>query len=36
MVVASLEGAMLVSRPFHDHDRFRAASAAVIKSLTPR
>src|ERR1700677_4701299 len=32
-IVASLEGAMLVARPFHDIGRFEAASAAVISGL---
>jgi len=36
MIVASLEGAMLVARPFHDLARFRAASDATINHLTAR
>jgi TetR/AcrR family transcriptional repressor of nem operon len=32
-IVASLEGAMLVARPFHDIGRFQAASAAVISGV---
>ena len=32
-IVACLEGAMLVARPFHDITRFQAASAAMIAGL---
>ncbi len=32
-IVACLEGAMLVARPFHDISRFQAASAALIAGL---
>jgi TetR/AcrR family transcriptional repressor of nem operon len=36
-IVASLEGAMLVARPFRDAARFRAASTTIIAGLvTPR
>ncbi len=33
MLVASLEGAMLVARPFHDSARFQAASRTLIAGL---
>jgi TetR/AcrR family transcriptional repressor of nem operon len=33
-IVAALEGAMLVARPFHDPGRFRAASSGIIAGLT--
>jgi TetR/AcrR family transcriptional repressor of nem operon len=32
-IVACLEGAMLVARPFHDITRFQAAAAAMIAGL---
>jgi TetR/AcrR family transcriptional repressor of nem operon len=32
-IVAGLEGAMLVARPFHDVARFRAVSATIIAGL---
>ncbi len=34
MVVASLEGAMLVARPYGDVDRFQAAAANLLAGLT--
>jgi TetR/AcrR family transcriptional repressor of nem operon len=34
-VVANLEGAMLVARPFHDIDRFRTVASATITALQP-
>jgi TetR/AcrR family transcriptional regulator, transcriptional repressor for nem operon len=33
MIVSSLEGAMLVSRPYGDNGRFRSAAAQLIASL---
>jgi TetR/AcrR family transcriptional regulator, transcriptional repressor for nem operon len=35
MIVASLEGAMLVARPFGDIARFQAAAANLLAGLTP-
>jgi TetR/AcrR family transcriptional regulator, transcriptional repressor for nem operon len=35
MVVASLEGAMLISRPYGDIIRFQAAAANLLAGLTP-
>jgi TetR/AcrR family transcriptional repressor of nem operon len=32
-IIASLEGAMLIARPFHDITRFQAASTAIIAGL---
>jgi TetR/AcrR family transcriptional regulator, transcriptional repressor for nem operon len=32
-IVANLEGAMLVARPFHDIGRFQTAAAAMITAL---
>jgi TetR/AcrR family transcriptional repressor of nem operon len=32
-IVANLEGAMLVARPFHDIDRFQTAASATITAL---
>ncbi len=34
-IVANLEGAMLVARPFHDIDRFQTAASATISALRP-
>ena len=34
-IIACLEGAMLVARPFHDVSRFEAASAAMLAGLRP-
>jgi hypothetical protein len=34
-IVANLEGAMLVARPFHDIDRFQTAASATIAGLRP-
>lgn len=34
MIVSSLEGAMLVARPFGDVSRFRAAASRLLESLT--
>ena len=34
-IVANLEGAMLVARPFHDLDRFQTAATATITALQP-
>jgi TetR/AcrR family transcriptional regulator, transcriptional repressor for nem operon len=35
MIVASLEGAMLVARPYGDITRFQAAAANLLAGLTP-
>ncbi|MGA3220855.1 MAG: TetR/AcrR family transcriptional regulator [Acidimicrobiales bacterium] len=34
-IVANLEGAMLVARPFHDIDRFQTVASATITALRP-
>ena len=34
MIVASLEGAMLIARPYHDARRFEAAAAQLVSSLS--
>jgi TetR/AcrR family transcriptional repressor of nem operon len=34
MIVGGLEGAMLVARPYGDTDRFRAAAARLVASVT--
>ena len=34
MVIAGLEGAMLVARPYGDISRFQAASAGILAALT--
>ena len=36
MIVGGLEGAMLVARPYGDTDRFRAAAARLVASVTSR
>ena len=36
MIVGGLEGAMLVARPYGDTDRFRAAAARLVASVTGR
>jgi TetR/AcrR family transcriptional regulator, transcriptional repressor for nem operon len=35
LIIAGLEGAMLVTRPFGDIHRFRAAAASLLAGLTP-
>ena len=35
MIVAGLEGAMLVARPYGDTARFQAAAASLLAGLTP-
>ncbi len=36
MIVAGLEGAMLVARPYGDTARFQAAATSLLAGLTPR
>jgi TetR/AcrR family transcriptional repressor of nem operon len=36
MIVAGLEGAMLVARPYGDTARFQAAAASLLAGLNPR
>ena len=36
MLISSLEGAMLVARPYGDPKRFRSATAALLAGLSPR
>ena len=36
MIVAGLEGAMLIARPYGDIARFQAAAASLLAGLTPR
>jgi len=34
MIVSSLEGAMLIARPYDDVERFRTAARRLLASLT--
>jgi hypothetical protein len=35
MIISSLEGAMLVSRPFGDVERFESTADELLAALTP-